>query len=77
MHCDWSHEFDRDSRTNTSAHTIAIILERNRLQTGARIGGTIGANLVKKMGVNYKGVSETQLFMAYLYGRVHVVGYGI
>ena len=50
LHCDWSHEFDRDSRMNTSAHTIAIILERNRLQTGARIGGIIGANLVKKMG---------------------------
>ena len=47
------------------------------VQIGARIGGTIGANLVEKMGVNYKGVSETPLFMAYLYGRVHVVGYGI
>ena len=77
MPCDWSHEYDRDSRMNTSAHTIAIILERNRLQIGARIGGRIGSNLVEKMGVNYKGVSETPLFMAYLYGRVHVVGYGI
>ena len=48
--CDWSHEYDRDSRMNTSAHTIAIILERNRLQIGARIGGRIGANLVEKMG---------------------------
>ena len=62
---------------NTSSHTIAVIPERNRWQIGATIGATIGAKLVAKMGVNYKGVSETPLFMAYLYAREHVMGLGI
>ena len=44
--CEWSHEYDKDSRMNTSSHTDAFILESNRWITGA----TIGASLVEKRG---------------------------